>query len=70
MSGRALKIAVFGVYIHLQSYTLRLHFHEPMYKVHKEINLPHKGVSGGGSLEHVKGSPVTKGCFEACMHII
>ena len=29
-----------------------------------------KGVSGGGSLEHVKGFPVTKGCFEACMHII
>ena len=27
------------------------------------------GVTGGGSLGHVKGSPVTKGCFEACIHI-
>ena len=29
-----------------------------------------RGISGGGSLEHVEGFPVTKGCFEACMHII
>lgn len=27
------------------------------------------GVSGGGIYGQVKGSPVTKGCFEACKHI-
>lgn len=29
--------------------------------------LTKRRVSGGGVYGHVKGSPVTKGCLEACM---
>ena len=49
-----LKIAV---YIHLQSYALGLQFHEPMYKVHKEINLPHKGDLEGRLIKTCESFP-------------